>query len=74
MRAEALRLSLSLLGVLLFLLFSLLFIGVLSFLLYRIMWRRLQRIIDEAKEREGKSWESPRPDQAAGKCRDRSEL
>lgn len=55
MRAEALRLSLSLPGVLLFLLFSLLFIGVLSFLLYRIMWRRLQRIIDEAKEREGKS-------------------
>ena len=74
MRAEALRLSLSLPGVLLFLLFSLLFIGVLSLLLYRIMWRRLQRIIDEAKEREGKSWESPRSDQAAGKCRDRFEL
>ena len=48
MRAEALRLSFSLPGVLLFLLFSLLFIGVLSLLLYRIMWRRLQRIIDEA--------------------------
>lgn len=74
MRAEALRLSLSPPGALLFLLFSLLFIGALSLLLYRIMWRRLQRIIDEAKEREGKSWESPRPDQAAGKCRDRSEL
>ena len=48
MKAEALRFSLSLPVVLLFLLFSLLFIGALSLLLYRIMGRRLQRIIDEA--------------------------
>ena len=37
-----------------FLLLSFLFIVLLTFILYRIMWRRLNRIIEESKNKEQK--------------------
>ena len=40
-----------------FLLLSFLFIVLLTFILYRIMWRRLNRIIEESKNKEQKKEE-----------------
>ena len=40
-----------------FLLRSFLFIVLLTFILYRIMWRRLNRIIEEGKNKEQKKEE-----------------
>lgn len=46
-----------------FLLFSFLFIVLLTFILYGIMWRRLNRIIEESKNKEQKKEEQKKEEE-----------
>lgn len=46
-----------------FLLFSFLFIVLLTYIFYRIMWRRLNRIIEESKEEERKKEEQKKEEE-----------
>lgn len=46
-----------------FLLFSFLFIVLLTYIFYRIMWKRLNRIIEESKEEERKKEEGSNKEQ-----------